>query len=256
MKRVTIVALGVAVLALAGLLLHVNNLAGYQEGAGKEKEPRKLSTSGSATVRIKPNRARLYLAVESTASTIKSVREANKKHVESVIAAIQGLKIAELKMKTTDVRMDPIYAKQDKETTKLPEILGYRITTTFTVLAASDDAKKLAGQAMQVLDTALENGANALQQITFFRDDLTETRRQALTKATADAVANAKALASGDNRTLTDVIDINGNPEYHVPVYTNAAQPQEPAGGSTVLVAGDVEVTCRVSITCTYGAAK
>ena len=38
------------------------------------------------------------------AATIKSAREANKKHVENVIASIQSLKIADLKMKTSDVR--------------------------------------------------------------------------------------------------------------------------------------------------------
>lgn len=248
---------GVVVVLAVILLLHGGQLAGQgaKEGAAKEKEPRKIQTSGSATVRIKPNRARLYFVVEDTASTIKAVREANKQHVESVIAAIQGKKIVDLKMKSTDVRMDVIHSKDDKQN-KLPEVLGYRVTYTFTVLVSEDDTQKLSSLAVQVLDTALTNGANAVQQITFFRDDLTEARRQALTKATADAVANAKALAAGDNRTLTDVIDINGNPEYHAPYANNSFQKQVLGGDSTELVAGDVEVTCRVSITCTYGASK
>jgi uncharacterized protein YggE len=259
MKSVTAIAMGVlGVLVVGFVALQGGHLAGQgaKEEATKQKEPRKISTSGSATIRVKPNRARLFLTVETNSATVKDARNGNKKDVEKVISALAGLKIADLKMKTTNVHMDPIYAKE-KDQTKLPEILGYRVTTTFTVLISNDDPQKLAGTATQLLDSALENGANALQQITFFRDDLTETKRQALTKATADAVANAKALAAGDERKVLDVINIDGQPEYHVPMQTNNTyQPQDAAGTGVSLVAGEVEVTCRVSVTATFSAAK
>jgi uncharacterized protein YggE len=262
MNRFHAILVGAVGVALAGWwLLSGGPLAGQvgKADAGKEPEPRKLHTSGTATVRVKANRARLYLAVETTGSTVKAARAANKKDVETVLAALHGLKIADLKMKSTNVQMDVIQSKEEKITTKLPEILGYRVTYTFTVLVSNDDPQKLAGQASQVLDTALESGANAVQQITFFRDDLTDARRQALTKATADAVANAKALVAGDNRTLTDLINIDGEPQYSQSYnnpMSNTMQPQDPAGGAVSLVAGEVEVTCRVCVTCTFGAGK
>jgi len=260
MNRTTVVGLAILGVLVGGLwLLREGQLAGQgaKDGeAAKEKEPRKIHTSGSATVRVKPNRARLYLAVEATEKTVKSARAANKKYVESIIASIQGLKIADLKMKSTNVDMSIIHAKDEKQT-KLPEILGYRVTYTFTVLVSNDDTEKLAATAAKVLDTALENGANFVQQITFFRDDLTEARRQALTKATEEAVANAKALATGAKRTISDVIVIDGNPQY-MQEYANPTNTHftQPAAGSdaTQLVAGDMEVTCRVSVTATYGA--
>jgi uncharacterized protein YggE len=259
MKQASVAfAMGAGVV-LAGLLLwHGGSLSGQvaKDGAAKEKEPRKIQTSGSATVRVKPNRARLFFVIEDTGPTIKSVREDNKKHVESVIAAIVGKKIPELKMKSTNVQMDVLHSKDDKHM-KLPEVLGYRVTYTFTVLVASDDPQKLSSYASKVLDTALENGANAVQQITFFCDDLTEARREALTNATAAAMANAKALAAGDKRTVTDLINIDSNPEYSIPYnMQNTMQPNAKVADATELVAGDVELTCRVNITATFGEAK
>jgi uncharacterized protein YggE len=247
-----------AAVVLAGVVVWYGGpLAGQpaKEGFGKDKEPRKITTSGSATVRVQPNCARLFFVIEDTAPTIKLAREANKKHVESVLTAIHGKKIPDLKMKSTNVQMAVIHSQDDK-LKKLPEILGYRVTYTFTVLVSSDDSQKLGSMAAEVLDVALDNGANAVEQISFFRDDLTEARREALSKATADAVANAKALAAGDNRILTDVVEISGNPEYHMPNLSNTMFQKQVTGAPTEIIAGQLEVTCRVNVTCTYGANK
>src|SRR5437763_51334 len=138
MKRVAFAVVAGAGVVLAGLvLLNGGPLAGQggKESAAKEKEPRKIRTSGSATVRVKPNRARLFFVVEDTASTVKAVREVNKKHVESVFAAIQGKKIPDLKMKSTNVQINVIHSTDDK-LKKLPVVLGYRVTYTFTVLVS------------------------------------------------------------------------------------------------------------------------
>jgi uncharacterized protein YggE len=262
MNRPISVSLAIAGVFMGGwLLVRESPLAGQApkeavEGP-KEKDPRKISTAGSATVRVKPNRARLFLAVQTTAPTVKKARASNKQDVEKIIAAIQGLKITDLKMKSTNVQMDVIHAKQEKQTT-LPEVLGYRVNYTFTVLLSGNETDKLSAAAAKVLDTALENGANTLEQIVFFRDDLTDARREALTLATKDAVANAGALATGAGRKLADIISIDSNPEYgQVNTMSNNSDLwQRPGGTSTELVAGDVEVTCRVTVTATYGAAK
>jgi uncharacterized protein len=264
MNRTMGMALGVLVVVLVGLLVfRESQLAGQAPKEGievsKDKDPRKIQTSGSATLRVKPNRARLFLAVETTFPTVKQARAVNKQAVENVITAIQGLRIADLKMKSTNVEMDVVHSKPEKQDI-LPVILGYRVTYTFTVLVAGEDTEKLASAAAKVLDTALENGANTLQQIVFFRDDLTEIRRQTLTKATEDAVANAQALAAGAKRTVADILNIDSNPEHsftavHNPM-SNSILAQPAPGNSTELVAGDVEVTCRVSVTATFGAAK
>src|SRR4051812_47715541 len=100
MNRTTVLGLAILGVLIGGFwLVREGQLSGQvaKDGeATKEKEPRKIHTSGSATVRVKPNRARLYLAVTATEKTVKDARSSNKKFVESILASIQGLKIPDL----------------------------------------------------------------------------------------------------------------------------------------------------------------
>jgi uncharacterized protein YggE len=170
------------------------------------------------------------------------------------MAAVQALKIEGLKMKTSNIQMEVIQSRQEKMD-KLPTILGYRVRYTFTVLVENNSPEKLAQGAGRVLETALENGANAVQQIEIFKKDTTEIRREALSKATAEALANARALARGADKSIVDILGINGTPEYSYrqsnPTY-NTAQPAVFGDGASPVVAGDVEVTCRVNVTCLH----
>src|SRR5262245_650146 len=212
MKRASVAA-GVTVgVLLASAFLFRDHLVRGQAPAGqaKEKEKRTLTTSGSATVRVKPDSARVFLTVQTIATTIREARTKNNGHVKKVMDALAALKIANLKTKTGDVQVEMIYARHDRNETRLPELLGYRLTHTFTVLVQNEDTAKLGAGASLVLDTALENGVTAVQRVAFFRNDLNEPRRKALTQAVEDARANAQALASGARATITDTLTISG----------------------------------------------
>jgi len=228
--------------------------------AADKKEPRTLRTTGSATVRVKPDAARVFFGVQTSAATIQQARLENNGRVRKMMEALAALKIPDLKMKTSDVQVDIIYGRVDGA--QLPPISGYRVSNTFTVLVQDKDAAKLGMLASRVLDTALENGANSVQQITFLRQDgTTQARRKALTGAVEDALANARALAAGAKQDRVEVLTIDGQPVYReYPYYrgqnamvqsTNVAMP-EGAGSEAALVVGDLEVTCHVNVTCTY----
>jgi uncharacterized protein YggE len=222
--------------------------------AEAKKEPRRLSTSGTATVRVKPDSARVFFGVQTLAPTIKQAREESSQKVKKVLDALTALQIPDLKMKTSNVSVELV--QRAHEEGKLPEVVGYRVTNSFTALIKGNDPQKLGLTAGRVLDTALENGANQVQQVVIFKQDDTEAKREALTKAVADAAANARALANGANARITDTITIDGHPEYFGGRYSlsNTAQAQDSFGGAgeTPILAGEVEITCRVSVTCTY----
>jgi uncharacterized protein YggE len=138
----------------------------------------------------------------------------------------------------------------------LPEILGYRVTNSLTVLVANADSVILSNSASRVLDTALENGANFVQQIVFFKQDEAVIKRQALTKAVEEALTNAKAIAEGAKVQIADTLSIEGQPEYSYGPgqcgLTNSVVGVASAQGETPLVIGDLEVMCRVNVSCTY----
>src|SRR5262249_46371744 len=162
---------------------------------------RTINTAGSATLRVKPDSARVFFSVQTIAPTIKASRADNNAKFNKVTSALQALKIDGLKMKTADVSLEPVYNQRNLEE---PNLTGYRVTHQFTVLLTDADAEKLSNDSGRVLDTVLENGANIVQRIVFFKADDTALRREAMAKAVENAVANAKALATGANMKLAD----------------------------------------------------
>jgi uncharacterized protein YggE len=223
-------------------------------------EPHTLRTAGSATVRIKPDAARVFFGVHTMAPTILDARGQNNTRVRKIMEALTGLKIPDLKSKTSDIQVEILYGRTDH--LQLPPITGYRVTTTFTVLVQDDDQARLGVQASRVLDAALEAGANTVQQIAFLRKEgTTEARRKALTQAVEDALANARALAAGAKKDHIEAVTIEGQPTYRDhPDYAgrgpmtqiaNVALP--PGGGEEApLMVGDLEVTCQVHVSCTF----
>jgi uncharacterized protein YggE len=261
MKRAAITGGLAGVVLLSGLvLLRGQNLAPAPGPATEaKKEPHTLRTTGSATVRVKPDAARVFFGVQTSAATIKDARTENNGRVRKVMEALTALKIPDLKSKTSDVQADILYGRTDG--IQLPPIVGYRVSNTFTVLVQDDDPVKLGALASRVLDTALENGATSVQQIAFLsKEGMTQARRKALTQAVEDAVANANALAAGAKKEHVDTITIEGQPTYRErPSYGNrdlvqALNVAVPQGGDSdaALVVGDLEMTCQVSVTCTF----
>jgi uncharacterized protein len=256
MKRMTMVVAGVMGGLMLGLFLtHQPFLQGQQPAKDKEKDKRVIHASGSASVRVSPDSARLFFAVQTMAPKLASARAENAQLTQKVIDAVKKLQIPKLKMKSSDVQVSIRYSDTIRAE-RLPTILGYNVTNSFTVLVENDDPTKLADAATRLLDTALETGVNQVPQLTFFRKDLKDAQRQAMASAVQDALQNARTLARGADVRITDTIEINESTPMYYGVLNrlqNAAFPAGGAGGeATPLVAGDLDVTMNVSITCTY----
>jgi uncharacterized protein YggE len=242
-------------LAAAVLLASVIYLRGQGAAApaADPKEKRTINTTGTATIRVKPDSARVFFGVESLAKSLKDARGDNSKRSKTVIDALNALKIPNMRMKTSDMVVN--LEKRLRNSEVLQDIVGYRVTHTFTVVVQNTDQEKLGALARQVLDTALENGANLVEHISFFKEEDKQVRREALAKAVEDAVANAKALAAGGKVDLGHTVAISGQPDYHYggrQQLTNTMQTAMPGDSEAPLVAGDLLVTCTASVTCTY----
>lgn len=241
------------IVVCAAFVVHTYGLHAQPQKLDKAETAPKhtLQTSGSATVRTKPDSVRLYFRVVTTEPTIEQARKNNTDQVKQVMEAIQKLKVKNLKMKSDDVSVNQVHEKK-KEETELPKLIGYRITNDFTVLIENKNTEQLGAAAGQVLDTGLKNGANTVQQVHFFKKDLTNTKRTAMTQATEDAIENAKALAKGAGRKVQDILTIDSSPNYHGFSQGRLTNVAFPVGGGAALVVGDLEVTCTVQVTCVH----
>jgi uncharacterized protein YggE len=243
-------------LAGGALCFFVLSLPGQTDGVRVTDDSKDtISTSGSATIRTKPDSARVFFGVQTVGKTIKQAREENNRKVKQVMDALAELKIPDLKMKTDNVNVELLQSGEQQS--PVPEVRGYRVTNSMTVLVSNPDSTSLSTAASRVLDTALETGVNFVHQIVFFKLDDASVKRLALTNAVQDARANANALAEGANVQILAVHSIEGQPDYrYAPTFdyarTNVALPGA-VGEATHVVAGDLEITCHVRIRCTFG---
>ena len=219
------------------------------QAEGNPDQRRTVRTSGSATVTVKPDSARLFFAVTSIASSIKAARADNANKVKSVRAALAALQIPDLKTKSSDVTVEMLTS--EPEGRSLPRTTGYRVMHRFTVLLTDTDQDRLSAQAGRVLDLALETGVTNLSQVAFFKKDTEDARRSALKEAVGNAIENARAMAAGAGASITETIQIEGTPSYggEQQVYLNNRAMDDTAGA---LVAGDLQITCQVSVTAAY----
>ena len=214
---------------------------------------RTIKVSGTGTVTLKPDSARVYFGVQSLTSSIKTARSDNAAKVKKVFDSLMGLKIPDLQLRSADVQVEQIQSRADDN--KLPAILGYRITNTFTVLIQNSDPAKLGEITGRILDTALESGANEVLKIQIFNKDMSKVKREALGLAVKDAKTNAQAIAEGAGVKIMDTSLIDGEPEAYDRGIQTAVGPGLGEGQgdlSTRLVVGDISVSCRVVVECTY----
>jgi uncharacterized protein YggE len=245
-----------ASLALVGIFGTAFVLRGQQPVApGAVKEKGTISTSGTATLTVKPDAVHVYFGVQTIGKKVKEAREENSAKCKKLIEALTALKIPDLKMKTADINVELVQTNYN-DPAKVPEILGYRVTNSFSVLVQDKDSAQLSQNASRVLDTALENGANFINRMIAFRHDDTQIRREGLTKAVEDALANAKALAAGAGVNVSGTFALNGQPEFSYGQgqcgLTNTLVVGGAGIGQTPVIVGDLEIVIRVNVTCTY----
>jgi uncharacterized protein YggE len=244
--------------AVGALLVAALLLRGQAPGAAADgvKEKRTITTSGAATLKVRPDAARVFFGVQTAAKTIEDARKENGSRSRKVIDALRALGIRELKLKTADINVEIVYERQQDEL-RLPRILGYKVSNSFSALVKDKDAIRLGANASRVLDTALENGATSVQQIVAFREDEAEIRRDGLSKAVEAALANAAALAAGAKVRIRDTFSLQGQPEItygpgHCGLTNRIVVAGDTASGDTPVIVGDLEVTIHVTISCTY----
>jgi uncharacterized protein YggE len=107
-------------------------------------------------------------------------------------------------------------------------------------------------QAGNIIDVAVDAGANRVSSITFTLEDaaLKALKRDALKAAAMEAQSKAGAIASGLNVQLDKVLSATESGFVYQPYrYSFDAVAAEGAMAPTPITPGDVEVTANLSVT-------
>ena len=273
--------------AFLALLAAGWGVAGLAQEPGRRTEvkegPPTITTTATAKVKVKPDTVRISFGVYTPNASVKDARKENDRQAKQIHDALLALKLLELKIATANENMEAVLFHDDNQPVNapaVPALLGFRVTQSFVVTAHGDDLARLKELARKVVDAAVENGANTAPQgndreemmmtrfrmargqgqaavgprVEYFKEDTTEARRQALTKAAEEALARAKALARGATVQVREISDdADAYSERYETYYRGQGLPPEPGleEGAEHYV-----ILCRVRVVCTYEASR
>ncbi len=211
-----------------------------------------VSTSGTATVKVDPDKVTVTIGVETQGMTAEEAATKNAELMEKVVAALKELGIADDEISTSWYSVYPIYEyksppcieiyPQPPECAPRSEITGYRASNSLSVtLDADEDVGK-------VIDAAVAAGANNVSGVYFFvsEERQQELRDSLIEQAIDNARSRAEKAAEAVDMNIAGVKSINLNDVYFPVFYKDVAQE---AGVSTSILPSQQQVTMTVQVT-------
>jgi uncharacterized protein len=215
-----------------------------------------VSTSGTSTVKVDPDKFTVTVGVETNGTTAEEAASANADLTAQVIAALEALGISENDISTSSYSVYPVYSSAEPvnvcrvmEGYPIPpecyvnqEITGYKASNSISVTLDADGDIS----AGEVIDTAIEGGANTVSGAYFFLSQ--ERQLEVQEGLIEDAIANARHradIAAGAVGTeITGVKSISLNDVFFPPFYYGRAEELS----STQILPGQQEVIMTVNV--------
>jgi len=197
-KKIRLIFLAIATLFLISLtvLASVCVVNKLKEGRyiGQEIEARNtITVSDTGEIYAKPDLAVIDFSVINEAKTVAAAMDDNTKKMNAIIEAVKGQGVEAKDLKTTNFNIYPRYEWYEKSEI-YPQgkrvLVGYEVQQTLEVKIR--DLAKIG----QVIEKAVEAGANQVGDLTFTIDKQDELKKQARKEAIEKAKTKAKELAN------------------------------------------------------------
>ncbi|WP_159966196.1 SIMPL domain-containing protein [Profundibacterium mesophilum] len=232
--HIALAALGLGLLAGAGPL---TGAAFAQETApGGAIAPARLSVSGEGHATGEPDMARFRTEARARAETAGAAIAQMRGIMEPLIAALREAGIAARDMQTSRLSLQPLHSEQDLRGVP-PAIVGYEAVSQLSLTIR--DVDRLG----EIVDLALETGANGIDDLGFEMADSAALRDTARRRAVEDAIRAATVLAQAAGMRLGPLVALSeggaGTPPQ--PMFMEAAR----MGGMPV-ARGAVEISAHV----------
>lgn len=204
----TLLVAMLAVAALVGILADERALAqtdseeAEQAAQQAEEQQRVIHVTGQGSVSAQPDRATVIFGVQTEADSAADALDENNTTMQEVISATLDAGIAENDIQTQQLRLQPVYDEAsgpDGERT----LTGYRAINSINVTVQDVEAVG------ELLDAAVQAGANTIDNIRFEISDRDELIADAREAAVSDAQDKAEQLADLTGAELGDVLTIS-----------------------------------------------
>lgn len=204
----------------------------------------KLSVRGTGIVSMTADQAQIILGVrESAADVIEAQGIVNAK-INAICAALME---AGLEQKDIGTESLYIYANYDYSTDE-PKLVGY--TAANSILICALDIERVG----EYIDIAFANGANTLDQVSFFAQNSEEAQKEALKLAVANAREKGAVIAEAAGLEIASIESITESSDNYYgndlgAKYMNARGAEAAAADtSTNVSASTIKITATVLV--------
>ena len=197
-----------------------------------------ITVTGSASVTLKADYARISVGVSSKAATVEQAANENNAAIYAVIEALKEAGVAEEDIATSNYS---VYAEYDYASFGGQKLTGYNVTNQLTVIIR--DMEHIGA----TLDKATAAGANNIYNIEFLSTKADEAQDEATVYAVQDAMRRAKLLASAAGLNLGGIKSISDTVASYGIVTRSYASKLDAAAGNSILP-DDTSVSASVTI--------
>jgi uncharacterized protein YggE len=221
-------------------LLFAASTAGIGQPPGAIVGPRIIVT-GEGEVRVTPDRAIVYVGVQTRAPSAAAAASDNASRQRAIIDAIKALGVTADLISTVNYNVHP--EMQYDQQGRVSRIVAYVVTNTVRVELRRID------QVAAVIDAGLGKGANQINGVEFSVSNAEEARRTALAQAITKARADAEAMARAAGGRLGDLIELSSAAQtnYPRPMYDMARMQTSAAAPPTPIEPGQATISASVS---------
>jgi uncharacterized protein YggE len=183
----------ISIFLFIGLMIGLASAGFWDSESPVIQQKNMITVSGYGTVDTYPDEVIVRLAVVTQADDAKSASDENIKKMDAVLTALDELGIPEDDVVTSGYRVQPRYNwREDEE-----KLIGFQVSNSLVITLENID------NVTDVIDAALEAGANEINDVTFTVSE--EREAELRDKAIEDAVKKAKA----DAESAAKAMDIN-----------------------------------------------
>jgi uncharacterized protein YggE len=162
--------------------------------------PPQISTTGIGEASAIPDRATIYIAVQTRATTASGASADNARRVKAVMDTLRAIGIAGDQMQTANYSVTP---ETPYMPSTAPRTVTYSVSNSLLVkLRRIDDVGR-------VIDVALAKGANEISSLQFSSSTADSVRSVALAAAVADAKIQAEAMARAAGGSLGQLLELS-----------------------------------------------
>lgn len=187
---------------IAAVFFAVSSRAIAQAANGGGSSLPQIVTSGSGEAQISPDRATIFIGVQTRAATASLAGADNARRQRAILDTLRALGLTGEQLSTVNYNVSPEMQYAPNGTTP-PKVVGYTVSNTVRA-----DVRQL-GDVGKVIDAALAKGANEISSLQFYSSKADSVRRVALSAAVSSARADAEALARAAGGSLGSLLELS-----------------------------------------------